>query len=430
MPIECIEVETDFKPLPDQEEVFNSEKRLNSVASTRRSGKTSGIIYYSNLAALHGEDVGIVMPDYTYAAEIYEVLAQVMAPVITYQNKGRFTIKVATGGRIRFYSFEAFEKLRGKKFHKLFIDEFQFFGDDINRLLAVVLPTTADYHGKTWFFGTPKKYTAIERVANMKGDMWGHYCMRATHNPYISPEEIQQQKDLLDPLVFAQEWEAQFVDFGGERWLYEFNMTEHTDENIPIDAYAPIMLCFDFNVDPCTVVFKQAIRDTRENGGGVNFFYEIVAPGGTRALCERIRRYIDTLTFYNGAFWVTGDASGAKRDTRGTQTDYEIIRDMLGIPFSRFVDTRKQNPQLGYSRDLCNTAFHNNIIFIDRKNCPILHADLMRARPQPGGDHPVKDRGDNKLDAFDAMRYGIHAEFKSIKDIVVFTNILNDVKSN
>lgn len=420
-----IRLETDFNPIPDQE-CFLSTKKLNAVPSTRRAGKTAGKIYYANLWAVSGLDVALVEPDFSYGAEMFEILEQVLDPVIKSKSKQRFTIRTVTGGRVRFFSYEAFEKLRGKKLHKVIFDEFQMFSGDMNMLMAVLLPALADYHGQAWFFGTPRKNTPIEALTTYKGEEWAHYSMAAQRNPYITSEEIETQRKLLDPLVFAQEWEGQFVDFSGEMWLYDFKRDIHLVNDIPIDPYAPLMLCFDFNVDPCTCLVKQTIRDSQDNGGGINFIKEITAIGGTINLCKQVGKYIDSLTFFKGALWVTGDSSGTKADTRGTMTDYEIIRKELNIPYSRFVDTRKQNPLLSYSRDLCNTTFYNNLVYIDPIGCPILARDCTIAKPKEGSDNLVKDRALNKLDSFDAMRYGIHAEFKSIKDVHNFAKIVNN----
>lgn len=418
------EIHTDFKPIPDQEKVFNSTAKLNCVPSTRRSGKTSGIIWYANEWAIKGQEVGIVMPDYTYCGEMYHILHQVMNPIIEFANSQRQFIRTKTKGRIRFYSYEAFEKIRGKKFHKLLLDEFQFFRKPINDLMAVILPTLSDLKGQAWFLGTPKKGTPIEELSLQKGELWNHFKMRATNNPYITPEEINIQRELLDSLVFAQEWEAEFVDFNAERWLYDYDQKKHLAEDIPIDFNEPLYLTFDFNINPGTCLIYQVITDKLENGGGINFLKEFSVPGGTKRVCQEVRKWIDTLIEFNGILWVTGDSSGSKGDTRGTLTDYQIIANELDISLRRFIDTRKQNPNLGYSRDICNTAFFNDLVYIDSKNCPILARELTTAKPMVNSDNLQKDREGNKLDSFDAMRYGIHATFKSVKDIIKFKQLI------
>lgn len=415
-----IEIFTDIQPIPDQELVFNSTKKLNSVASTRRSGKTSGIKLYSLIRSLEAKEEAIVMPDYGYCAEMFEDISEIGGEAINFRNQSRLTLKTITGGRTRFYSYEAIKRLRGKKFNHVYFDEFQSYPGDLDELKAIIMPTLADYGGQAWFFGTPKKNTPIEQIHNDTNPLWGHYCMKAVNNPFITPEEIELQRSLLSPKIFMQEWEAQFVDFSGGLWLYDM----HDDvfiENYPVDPHARITLCFDFNVSPGTCILKQRIEDTYENGGGIYFFKEFSLEGGTAKVCKEVKKYMDKeLYFYKGLYWVTGDSSGNQRDTRGNITDYQIIQKELGIPGVRFIDTRKQNPLLGYSRDVCNTAIYNKVLFIDRKNCPILSKDMYIARPKEGSDELIKDRKDNKLDSFDAFRYGVHADFKSIPEIHSF----------
>lgn len=420
------EVRLDRPPIPDQDLVFNSKAKLNSVPSTRRSGKTSGIVLYSVIFGLQGKDIAIVYPTHDDSKETYLKIETIIRPFLISQDKAALTMRLVSGGVIRFFSYEAFARLRGKKFHYVFCDEFQECRIDESQFWAALLPTLADYKGQAFFFGTPQKGTLIHTFSLKTEPEWQHYKMKAVNNPFIDPEEIALQKRILNPLVFAQEWEGEFVDFSGELWLYDFNPTIHLIENLPIDPYARLMLCFDFNVDPGTCLVKQKIEDKAENGGGIFFIKEIKAAGSTQVICKQVKKYLDSLTFFKGDIWVTGDSSGSKTDTRSNTTDYEIIKNELNIPFSRFADTRKQNPLLGYSRDLVNTTFYNNLIFIDSKNCPILANDCSIARPKANNDdHLQKDRGVFKLDSFDAMRYGIHADFKSIKDVLRFASLVN-----
>ncbi|MBK7360694.1 MAG: terminase family protein [Saprospiraceae bacterium] len=419
-------IQPSINPLPDQEKVFSSLSKLNNVPSTRRSGKTSGIIYNNCIYGLQGQHIANVYPTHDDCKEIYLKIELALNPFIKQngRDKSAFIMRLITGGSIRFFSYEAFARVRGKKFHKVYCDEFQECRMSEKEFFAALLPTLADFRGRAWFFGTPKKGTLIHSFSEKIDPEWSQFKMTAVNNPFINPEEITLQKKLLDPLVFAQEWEGEFVDFSGEAWLYDFKRDIHLVKGIGIDEYSPLMLCFDFNVDPCTCLVKQKITDKLENGGGINFIKEITNVGGTTQLCHKVRNYLDSLKFFKGAVWVTGDSSGSKNDTRSNSTDYEIIRKELSIPFARFVDTRKQNPNLSYSRDLVNTAFYNNIIYIDSENCPILARDCSIAKPKEGSDNLIKDRSLNKLDSFDAMRYGIHADFKSIKEVLRFAEQL------
>lgn len=428
--IEEIEICPNRKPLPDQELVFNSKAKLNSVPSTRRSGKTTGIVFYGSIFALQGKHIAICYPTYDECAESFILFEKGLEPFLASNNginKKALTFRLLTGGSIRFFSYEAWKKIRGKKFHYVFCDEFQECLLEESYFTAAMYPTLSDYSGKAFFFGTPKKNTLIESFHLKTDPEWNHLIMKATNNPRISPDEIEFQRRNLPPLVFAQEWEGEFVDFNTNMWLYEFKKSIHLESGLEIEPYDPLHLSFDFNVEPCTCLISQKIDKPLSEGGGINYIKEFAINGGTQQLCFEVKKYLDLIKIkgFNSTIWVTGDNSGTKGDTRSNTTDYQLIRDILGIPFAFFIDTRKANPKLSHSRNICNIAFYHNLVYIDPEGCPILAADCHKAKPKEGSDELIKDRANNKLDSFDALRYDLNAWFKAMDDIFRFSKIVN-----
>jgi len=434
-PIDEIEIAPNRKPLPDQELVFNSQSKLNSVPSTRRSGKTTGIVYYGSIYALQGKHIAICYPTYDECAESFILFENGLEPFLASKNginKRALTFRLLTGGSIRFFSYEAWKKIRGKKFHYVFCDEFQECQIEESNFTAAMYPTLSDYSGKAFFFGTPKKNTLIEVFHLKKEPEWNHLIMKATNNPRISQDEIEFQRRNLPPLVFAQEWEGEFVDFSGSMWLYEFKKDIHLQSGLEITPYDSLHLSFDFNNEPCTCLISQKIDKPASEGGGINFIKEFAVNGGTRPLCNELKKYLDLIKIkgFKSAIWVTGDNSGTKHDTRSNTTDYQLIRDILGIPFAFFIDTRKANPRLTHSRNICNIAFYHNLVFIDPEGCPILAADCAKAKPKEGTDELIKDRVNNKNDSMDAFRYDLNAWFKSMDDIFLYSRIVNGNQHN
>ena len=339
------------------------------------------------------------------------------------ENKSDLYIETITGGKISFYTHNTFESLRGNKFHYVYVDEFQDFVYPVDELLASLLPTLSDYQGQGYFFGTPKKYRPIYELHQMQGEIWGHYKMNAANNPRISPEEIKIQKDILPEKVYLQEWEGEFVDFNEEAWFYEYNSKVVEIDHYEIVDYEPILLSFDFNVDPGTCLMSQKVDKI---GGHITVFKEIKVTGLTADLCKRVKYELELIN-HNGFVHVTGDSSGNDRSTNSNKTDYQTINEVLDIPYELFIDTRDQNPKLNHSRDMCNTVLHNDFIRIVRAECPILIKEMVMARPKPKDDsgNLVKDRKLNKMDSVDAFRYGINAYFKTIKDIRLYKEIVS-----
>jgi len=420
--IEEIEIAPNRTPLPDQELVFNSKAKLNSVPSTRRSGKTTGIVYYGSVYALQGEQIAICYPTYDECSESFILFENSLEPFLASKNginKKALTFRLLTKGSIRFFSYEAWKKIRGKKFNKVFCDEFQECLLEESYFMAAMLPTLSDLSGQAWFLGTPKKNTLIETFHLKKEPEWMHYVMRATNNPRIGKEEIEFQRRSLPPLVFAQEWEGEFVDFDGQRWMYEYNPDIHLEENIQLDREARILLGLDFNVDPCTCLVSQKIDDWCSKGGGLNILKEITSNKGSRECAKLTRRWLEKQGV-KSAVWITGDVSGSNKDSRANITDYQIWSEELGIPLSMFINTTKANANLAFSRDMCNTLFYNQAVFIDKNECPILCKDLATAKPKEGTDQLIKDRTNNKNDSLDAFRYIVDALFHSIDEITRF----------
>ena len=282
------------RPLPDQELVFNSKAKLNNVPSTRRAGKTGGISYYSLIFGCQRKKIAICYPTHADSLETFNKIESAALPLIKKGgiNRSHLIINLKTGGQIRFFSYESFARIRGKKFHYVFLDEFQECRIDESMFWAALLPTLADYKGQAFFFGTPKKGTLIHKFSLMTGPEWAHYKMTAENNPFIDPEEIKLQKKILNPLVFAQEWQGQFVDFSGDLWMYDLNTELHYFDEIEYDRNHRLTLTFDFNVDPGTCLVMQKIDDHVDNGGGINFINEFTKKGGTEAVCQEVLKYL------------------------------------------------------------------------------------------------------------------------------------------
>jgi hypothetical protein len=231
---------------------------------------------------------------------------------------------------------------------------------------------------------------------------------------------------MLPEELKARMIKGDWTDFGGKNlWLYSFRPSLHLQDDLEFDPYLPIYECYDFNYSPTTCLLLQVVKERQSEGGGMFFLKEFSVDGGTERLCNEVNRYFDNeLKDYKGFSYVTGDVSGNQRDTRGNSTDYEIIQRIRKIPLSRFIDTRAMNPRMDYSRDICNTVFHNDLVFVDRKKCPILAKELGLAKPNENGRGLFKDRGTYKMDSFDAMRYGIHAVCSSVGDVINMARIV------
>ena len=195
----------------------------------------------------------------------------------------------------------------------------------------------------------------------------------------------------------------------------DYNVVDH----IELDPAYPLLVSFDFNYDPCSLVICQNVM---RRGGGFHVVKELQAVGGTRPLVRELQAYLKHID-WNGTMKITGDASGHKHDTRsGAITDFQIIQSEMKIPTGWMNYQNKTNMALGMSRDLIDAGFYHQVIKISKKGCPGLINDIRIAKPANDGSF-VKDRDTYKMDLLDAFRYAFHHEFKDIRDIDVKKSI-------
>lgn len=243
-------------------------------------------------------------------------------------------------------------------------------------------------------------------------------------NPFI--DHVQTEKKLR-LAVLNNEDRFRILDAGGfipesqGEYYREFRDYNIAD-GIELDRSFPLLISFDFNYDPCSLVICQNVL---RKGGAFHVVKELQAEGGTRPLVNELKAWLINQN-WTGTMRVTGDASGHKHDTRsGSITDFQIIQQELQIPGSWMNMKTKTNMALGMSRDLIDRVFWSQVVKIDRKGCPGLINDIRIAKPKDGSAEFVKDRNTYKLDLLDAFRYAVHHEFKDVNDIELKKKIYN-----
>jgi hypothetical protein len=114
-----------------------------------------------------------------------------------------------------------------------------------------VQPALADRNGWCDFIGVPEGRNHYYNLYDWargpeSGGDWGHFTWPSKD---ILPEaQIEAAKRDLDPIIFAQEYEASFVNFAG-RAYYNFDAATHC-ARLEYDRSQTLIFCFDFNVDP------------------------------------------------------------------------------------------------------------------------------------------------------------------------------------
>jgi len=101
----------------------------------------------------------------------------------------------------------------------------------------VIRPALTEKKGSAFFISTPKGYNFFEKLyseANMLDD-WVRFTYPTITNPIIDPAELEMAKQEIGSFLYAQEYEAQFIEASGG--LFKADWFDHykIEERIGID---------------------------------------------------------------------------------------------------------------------------------------------------------------------------------------------------
>lgn len=224
---------TTLKLHPKQHEAFACGFRFTVLCAGRRFGKTKLLqakILDKAFNIPKGRDLSdaivlVGMPTLKMGRRLlFRPLLRLLEdhPLVSRIDKTECTIELK-GGRptIVFAGLAEHnaEKVRGSKIWFACLDEFQ----DVQLSVweTIIRPGMSDCLGsEACFTGTPKgKINSLYEVSQNSTkfpDEWKFFHFYTSDNPYVSRSEIAKAKASLSPRIFAQEFEASFLDFEGK----------------------------------------------------------------------------------------------------------------------------------------------------------------------------------------------------------------------
>jgi hypothetical protein len=210
-----------------------------------------------------------------------------------------------------------------------------------------IRPALSDRLGWCWFIGVPEGLNHFKDLADYarsdEADEWGYYSWPSSD--IIEEGEIEAARRELDPRTFRQEYEASFESATGAVY-YAYDRARHEDSRIERDPGAPIIICCDFNVDPC--VWELAQSDAR----GIRVFDEIVLRDTNTT--QMGKEFLSRYGTHKAGFVLYGDAAGSARSTTGN-SDYALLYE-LGYKDQRI---RRANPMVKDRVNAVNAVLEN-----------------------------------------------------------------------
>lgn len=206
------------RPHAGQLRVYRERKRFNVIRCGRRWGKTTFGEIVGSETAIEGHNLGWFAPTYKYLLEPWRDFCKMLRPAIASKNEQEKRIELVTGGVIDFWSTDTDDPARGRKYHRVVVDECGIMGNLLEVWRAAIRPTLADYRGDAFFLGTPKGRRQFAELfaKGEQGDQdWAAFAAKTVDNPRIDPAEIEAARRDLPEQVFRQEFEGIPADDGG-----------------------------------------------------------------------------------------------------------------------------------------------------------------------------------------------------------------------
>lgn len=406
-----------------QKQIIKNRKRFNVVACGRRFGKTAlaeQLIIDDNQLAiglLHGSKIAYFCPTYKMLGEVFKSVVNICKDIISRKDEQNKRIETITGGILDCWSLDAIDSVRGRKYHRVILDEYAM----LNTLKAQdaweqsIRPLLTDYKGDAYFLSTPKgKNHYFHELFNYQNklDNWKSFQMPTTSNPFIDKSEVEEARLSLPLTAFEQEYLAQFTDKVQNVAMHNFNEDLHVKpcENNPL---YPLIFSIDFNTSPLACIVMQEYKE------GINHYINIINEikienAKTQDLINEINLRYTPIELSRAKF--TGDATGRTETTANLSNWLQIQK---AFNLGQRLEVPRANPSVISSIELCNFVFyrHKNVS-IDPK-CKNLIYELKYTEADEKG-LVKKDRNDaaQRADFLDTLRYAFNTYFLIKRNIL------------
>jgi phage terminase large subunit-like protein len=242
----------------------------------RRYGKTTTIENIAGFRALKGKRVGIFMPAYKLLTPTYARINRILAPARERSSKQDMIIETQTGGCVEFWTLDNPDAGRSRFYDLVILDEASLVVRGLKDTWEqAIAPTLLDRDGDAIIAGTPKGidpdnffhelYADAANNPNLIGR--SRYGFTDHHrptweNPMLNPEAVARLKDDNPPLVYQQEFCAEFVDWSGAAFfsLPSLLAVDHMGgEPQPVE--------YPVKCDAVFATIDSAIKTGKENDG-------------------------------------------------------------------------------------------------------------------------------------------------------------------
>jgi hypothetical protein len=231
----------------DQTRCYLASSRFNAVRCGRRWGKTALLVNIAVARAVAGKRIGIFAPSYKIINEIWHEIEAPIEPALRSSSETKGVMYTVTGGRVEFWTLEDPRAGRSRKYNTVLVDEAAFAKPNLENIWELAIrPTLLDYEGDAWVFSTPNgidEENFFYKICTQEKYGFTEYYAPTENNPMMPRAELELLKKQKAPLVFRQEYEAQFVSWAGVQFFALSDLLGPDGQPFPMPRQLDAVFC-------------------------------------------------------------------------------------------------------------------------------------------------------------------------------------------
>lgn len=258
----------------------NAGGRFKVGRCGRRWGKSVFGATWICDGAAGGEPTAWFAPDYKTSIEVYNDIYDILEPIKRGSSKTDGVIRTLTGGRVDFWTLDNERAGRSRKYKRVVIDEAAFTKPNMMEIWErSIKPTLLDMQGEAMVLSNTNGVDSenfLWRICNQPEHGFIEFSAPSWDNPTIparlpgeSDESWEARRDAIfdelrqreHPLVFRQEYAAEFVDWSGVAF---FDLAKFLD---PPDMAVGKPVPVPNKCDSVFAVMDTAIKTGTDNDG-------------------------------------------------------------------------------------------------------------------------------------------------------------------
>lgn len=425
---------------PEQARLWRALARFCVTPAGRRSGKTeiAKRKLVRSAMSCDREDGWFVAsaPTHDQARSIYWDDLRALVPKQWRRkrdNESRRTIYLVNGADISVMGLDKPDRIEGRPLDGIVLDEYgnmkpRVWEENVRPALS-----TKGRPGWAWFIGVPEgrnHYYKLWKTARTLED-WDTFTWKSAE--ILDAEEVLAAKRELDPLIYKQEYEAEWISFTG-RAYYPFDWDVHAKVQLKYFPGRPLIFCFDFNREPGVSVVVQ--EQSRDDYPGVELprcvgetftavIGEVHIPRNSNSRIVARRLIKDWKDVHrpkgdveNVPVYIYGDATGAAGGSAKVDgSDWELVQQELRkVSHWRVIDmvpraNPQERPRVNSLNTRLMTADDVAHLLVDPVKASHVADDLDGVVVIEGGSGEIdKDADKSMTHLSDALGYYVHEE--------------------